>query len=298
MSVAWNGIEYLAVGAKGAIATSADGESWLVHASLGDETLVKVIWPGAQYVAVGQSQSGVFPHHSVVLLSSDGLHWERHLIDSVWLWSVAWNGSRLVGVGESLDAKTGGVVMTSEDGATWTPRINAGHQMFDVTWADGRFVVAGSYGLIAQSPDGTAWSFPPRVGQTFNHAVLWTGSFFLVLAQDMSTNQTTLRTSADLQTWTVAATTGYYLSDVIWADGAFVAVGSGGVILAARTRWSGRCPTPRSGPQWRAWCTAAASSWPWAEMSRRPARMVWPGRCIRCRAAPCLAPWCGRGPDT
>ena len=234
MSVAWNGIEYLAVGAKGALATSADGANWLVHASLGDEILVKVIWAGTQYVAVGQSQSGLFPHHSVVLCSTDGLHWVRHLIDGVWLWSVAWNGSRLVGIGEYLDANTGGVVLTSEDGVTWTPRINAGHQMFDVTWADGRFVVAGSYGLIGESPDGIAWSFPPRVGQTFNHTILWTGSYFIVLAQDMSTNQTTLRTSTDLQAWTVAATPGYYLSDVIWADGAFVAVGSGNVILASQ----------------------------------------------------------------
>ena len=233
-SATWDGAQFLAVGYRGTVATSPDGVSWLVHASVGEETLMKVIWTGALYVAVGQTEALSPPYHSVVLRSADGLRWSRVVIDGVDLWSVAWNGSRFVAVGEFVYPQSGGVVWTSEDAAVWTLQANVGYQFFAVIWAADRFVVTGSYRFVGSSADGVQWSWtmPSLLANGFG--VAWDGTRYVVVGNNSSNGRTVIATSTDLATWSSVAPVAYYtLEGVAWVGGKFVAVGSLGVIMAS-----------------------------------------------------------------
>ncbi|MBC7368370.1 MAG: hypothetical protein H7343_16430, partial [Undibacterium sp.] len=76
------------------------------------------------------------------------------------LWGVAYAAGQWVAVGEQ------GTILTSPDGATWTPRASG----FPARWlvgvgygtpgGSGLWVVVGGSGLILPSPDAITWAAP------------------------------------------------------------------------------------------------------------------------------------------
>jgi len=56
----------------------------------------------------------------------------------------------------------GGTILTSPDGATWTPRTSGTtYPLRRVTWTGSVFLAVGSTGRLLRSPDGVAWTTLP-----------------------------------------------------------------------------------------------------------------------------------------
>ena len=93
------------------------------------------------------------------------------------LWSVAYGDSQWVAVGEQ------GTILTSVDGAAWTPRVSG----FPARWLVGvgygkpngtsLWVVVGEGGLILTSPDAVTWTARRAAGTRINAVTYGNGSF-------------------------------------------------------------------------------------------------------------------------
>jgi len=171
--LAWNGSLIVAVNhnkngsnpTTGLIYTSPDGVSW-TQRQVTPLALHDVVWTGAQFVAVGGGTlNGGLQYQPEVWTSSDGLTWTQQVVVvNGELWSVAWDGSQLVAVGNQ-QANTLGLLMTSPDGITWTPQTVGGFMgSYNVKWVGGQFVVYGSGGVFS-STDGINWFAQP--GSTY-----------------------------------------------------------------------------------------------------------------------------------
>ena len=246
--VVWNGRRFVAVGHS--IRYSTDGERWQTatvqfgeHAleaapfEIGPEGdwwfgghhyLHGVAWNGDRFVAVGSG--------GVILISSDGAHWEEasdsgdaRMND---LDGVAWGGGRFVAV--SGDPYS---IVHSRDGQRWQQASgeSAPFGLHDVVWAGDRFVAVG--GSIASSADGDRWQEAP-VSPEAEHlaAVAWSGETLVAVG-----NGGTIMRSTDGERWTTVADsgTGDDLRDVVWSGKRFVAVGTHGAIVHSRDgdRW-------------------------------------------------------------
>ena len=63
-----------------------------------------------------------------------------------------------------------GFVLTSADGANWTLRETAAtNAIYDVIYANSKFVAVGYYGIILTSSDGTSWD-NRTTGTSDNHS--------------------------------------------------------------------------------------------------------------------------------
>lgn len=93
------------------------------------------------------------------------------------LWSVAHGDGQWVAVGEQ------GTILTSTDGATWTPRTSG----FPTRWlvgvgygtpnGTGLWVAVGESGLILTSPDAVTWTARRTAGTRINAVTYGNGSF-------------------------------------------------------------------------------------------------------------------------
>ncbi len=188
--VVWSGTQYVAVGAAGTIITSSDGKSWTKQTSNTNNDLRGIAWSGTQFVAVGAQ--------GTILTSPDGNVWyAQNSGCSNNLISVLWSGSQFVVTGASSDISLDAPLLTSPDGISWKVRTSGlnGWDLRSIAWSGSRFVVVGSAqfnpadNVILTSLDGSTWS---------QQSIL-VGSSQYGYAQ--------------------------YLSDVIWANSKFVAVG-------------------------------------------------------------------------
>lgn len=158
--VVWDGDNFIAVGDKGRILTSDDGEVWVERESFTDVHLNAVASHGSDVLAVG--------HDATVLLSTDhGESWGvKHSGDRVRLAAVVINSSQFVAGG--MDLNTGdAVIMRSEDrGDTWTvvgslPQPD--HFVTDLIFHNGLFIAttdvfsSKSDARVLVSLDGIDW---------------------------------------------------------------------------------------------------------------------------------------------
>jgi len=108
------------------------------------------------------------------------------------LWGIATGGESIVAVG------TGGTILTSRDGTTWT-RANSqtSEWLVGVTWGNNRYIAVGDHGTIVTSPDGQSWSPAAQSGTTqrLNNVVYGSGLFVAVGEAG------TIVTSSDGTTW-------------------------------------------------------------------------------------------------
>ena len=113
-SIVWSGAQFAEVGSSGSIRTSPDGITWTSQSSQ-PASLYGVAWTGVQFVAVGGSGGsafygfpGVGGTPGYIATSPDGITWTSRTIGVVGttyntsysLFDAAWNGSKLVVVGE------------------------------------------------------------------------------------------------------------------------------------------------------------------------------------------------------
>ena len=218
--IAWSGSTLVAVGGAGVVLTSTDGVAWTPRSTGVTLHLWDVIWAGNQFVAVGGNDVGenirgvVGGMGTVVLTSPNGLTWTRRAVPTTQpLAGIEWNGSLFVATGRAASGVSGqagnAVVLTSTNAINWTLRDSglASHDLYHVTWGNGRFVAVGDDMTVRHSTDGISWtpasSLPSAPGgkvPTF-YDVLWADDRF-VAGGDYGL----CMVSTDGDTWTLSQT--------------------------------------------------------------------------------------------
>lgn len=141
--------QFVAVGTRGLILTSKDGDTWITTKT----TMTDSIWG----IAYGNGRFVATAPHARVLTSTNGLEWKTNSVEikgqMMSVYKVAFGSGQFVATGN------GAKVWTSPDGLSWTLRIwNFAAFPYDITFADGQFVAVGFPGAVVTSEDGIRWT--------------------------------------------------------------------------------------------------------------------------------------------
>lgn len=234
----------MAVGQRAwALTSDQFGISWTPRTGVTWSPLGSVNAHNGKAVVVGERNLDIDGEwlKGVLFEALDDTTWAyRHLPTGVRLRDAARSPHRHVAVG-LLGTTTEGVVVSSDDGITWTPRaIPRMAPLESVAWGgtgtEAKFVAAGGMGIIT-SPDGINWT-PVNVDgmpSFFINRVTWTGTRFVAACEDGQ-----VMWSADGVSWTVLGSAvtgvgfGVKLTDITVApNGRLVAVGWLGKIITS-----------------------------------------------------------------
>lgn len=225
------GTVFVAVGARGALYSSPDFNSWtpvtwtpLTNPRSDLPDLNAIGFGYVNYLAVGAG--------GTVLLSTDAITWTAQSGGTTSdLFAVATNGSNAflaVAVGAS------GTIITSPDGKTWTA-ANSGttQDLYGLTYANGLFVAVGANGTVVTSADGVKWNLAvSNVARKLSSVTFGLDSGGLGIFAAVG-DAGTLITSLDGSTWTVQSPiTGGNLTAIVYGR-QYVAVGEKGMILTS-----------------------------------------------------------------
>jgi hypothetical protein len=159
----------------------------------------------------------------ILLASLPSLGSAADLLDT-WTWrnplptgnlisAVAWGDDRYVAVGQV------GTVLTSPDGAAWTPQTSGvSSDLSGVACHDGLFVAVGGEGMILTSPDGLAWTPRPSGTTSPFTGVVWGSDRFVAVGIGIAA------TSPDGLAWS-RSTLDANLNSVTFGNGLYVGVG-------------------------------------------------------------------------
>lgn len=219
-NVRWLDGTFVEIGG-GLVRTSPDGKTWDQIGQIADADLQDVAKFGNEYVAVGNKGYFISPdlaHWTQINLpadssqptgatslalgdgvlvaagapstwSTDGVNWtpidlppwQSGSSERIRLESVAFNGSRFVAVGKTLNNGYR-VIYTSADGQRWT---SVGHdvlgdagnsELVSVNWVGGKFIAVDPAGMVFVSTDGISWSQDQPLPLTFGR--LKSATFF------------------------------------------------------------------------------------------------------------------------
>lgn len=233
--IVWSGTKFVAVGAQGTILTSHDGNVWSAQNSGLSNNLTSVVWSGSQFVVTGESSS--VSTDAPLLTSPDGISWTVRTsgLNGWELWNIAWSGSRFIVVGDAQFLPAPNVILTSLDGATWSQQnilvgsLQSGYvqYLFDIQWADSKFVAVGPPSFAATSVDGLTWQSPASSNTGLLYAIAWSGNQFVAVGWDINT-------SPDGTIWTrVNPLNTAALWGVVWGGNQYVAVGDSGLVMTS-----------------------------------------------------------------
>lgn len=217
------GTSFVAVGAGGAMYSSADGATWSALTSGSTANLNAAIYTGA-YLAAGDG--------GTMLYSGDGLTWTpRNSGTANNLYAIAKNSALFVAVGAN------GTIVTSPDGVTWAAAANSAttKDLYAVTvYANSLWIAVGANGTLITSSDGSTWkavssntALDLRGIASGTNRATGNPAFAAVGASG------TLITSADGATWTAQPALGANTLLAIAYGTQFVAVGAGGSIYTS-----------------------------------------------------------------
>jgi hypothetical protein len=177
--------QLVAVGERGRVMRSPNGESWSIAQSKTTNSLYGVTFGNDQYVAVGRA--------GTVITSNDGSEWtlRKSDVSDPQLEAVTFGNGQFVAVGFK---DRYGSISTSRDGITWT---NQRHNdaLFGVTFEQGVFIAVGLSGTILTSSDGINWSKEDSQFSIPLQAITYGPSGFLAVGYGLFV------TSVDGHTW-------------------------------------------------------------------------------------------------
>ena len=226
-AVAQGANAYVAVGHGGSILFSNDGSSWsLARAGGPGEALDAVAYGNGVFVAVGQG--------GAVWRSADGRHWTRSTNPTTTaLRAVTYGSAGFVACGELT-------LITSPDGATWTPIDTGvtpgvfGPRFQGVAYGNGVYAVwididpigATSAAAVLTSVDAATWARVPLGPFDGHDGVLFARGFvhadgrFVALATSDTLDSVSL-TSTDGSRWSAGTTATHEGTTVYFKSGAF-----------------------------------------------------------------------------
>lgn len=160
------------------------------------------------------------------------------------LYSVAYGNGVFVAVGANL-------LMTSEDGLTWTSRTPPNsNTWYWVIYDGGQFVAVANNGSdrVMTSPDGINWTTHSADAGTWL-SVAYGNGLYVATSNNGSTN---IMTSPDGATWTPQSVSGQ-LNAIVYGGGKFVIVETDGTVLTSTDGLSWTTSSsvlPSSGNSW------------------------------------------------
>lgn len=215
---------FVASGQNGVILTSTNGLDWIsqyVGTSIG--TYFCGAFGNGYYVVLGVSGTPE-PGTPVAYRSADGLNWAGpYQINEDANIATAFANNTFVSVGG------GGLIATSPDGITWTPRSSGfTGQVNGIAYGNGAFVAVGNGGAV--SSDGTNWTTIQNsiIDGINGGTVAYGDQGFVVpfVATYGVLTITMLQTSSDGTNWTIRGFDGP-TSGFAFGNGSYVAVGTG-----------------------------------------------------------------------
>jgi hypothetical protein len=247
---------WFAAGTQGALFRSQDGRSWAsANSGIGATSVSRVSWNGAIYLTGCGRYSSADGWTWTPRNTPDDMAWTRtegnvfrgefngslsgyslESPDGI-AWSRVNSRSKLTGAtyggGLMVATSSGGELLTSTDGVTWTMiDTPARAWLQSVTWTGSMFVAVGLSGTVITSSDGFTWQqLSPSgflYGTSLNY-VVWTGSRLVAVASSariyVSTNAT-----AWSEIWNPASAT---MDTIAWSGSMLVAVGTSGAIITS-----------------------------------------------------------------
>ncbi len=221
--VVW-GWAYTAGVVSSAIVYSDDGISWSVASLPTTDEMTTLLHDGTRFLAFTGGD---------VYASSDGSAWSH--LGSIAVQNSQWVKKAVYAHGLYIAVGPGGLVASSVDAVNWTvaptvmdhAQTPAAVDLNGVVYAGNRFVAVGAGGNVATSTDGSNWSVAATATTQWLNAIAASPQGELVVVDDLGL----IETSIDAVHWTLrnsAASAG--LQDIVFANGAFLAVGYDGFI--------------------------------------------------------------------
>ncbi len=216
---------FVAVGAAGAILTSADnGASWTVRTSGLSANLRSIAFGNGMFVAVGEG--------GAIATSGDGITWTAASVPVAnSLYGVAFGSGTFAAVGA-----TGTILTSSDNGATWTDRSGVlSSNLWEIAYGNGIFAALGDAGSMLTSADGgESWAIqsPGTAGDLYG--IGFGNGLFIAVGADWNANANIIIASSGGVVWTphpAALTLEPPLVAVVYGNSTFVASSAGGVII-------------------------------------------------------------------
>ena len=133
-----------------------------------------------------------------------------------------------------------GIILTSDDGYSWTEYNFGAYGLNGVTWTGSQFVSVGYSGSIITSSDGTSWSTQSSGTSQGINDIIWTGSELLAVGHGVILSSEdgivwNARIAADITSplFDESSATHVNLHAITWTGSHLVAVGSDGKILTS-----------------------------------------------------------------
>ncbi len=155
LKVIWTGKVFVAVGENGVIAFSEDGQTWDKRSIDGMGKITGVTYNDKKYVVFGKAQND---EAVIAASSSDGIKWEQNTMKNFCYntGNIIWNGKMFVAVGGSPIQ-----VYSSEDGEVWNEFLTQYLADYNktVVWDGNRFITLGGglANISHVSHDGINW---------------------------------------------------------------------------------------------------------------------------------------------
>lgn len=233
-SIAFNGERYLAMTTEGDAFVSSDGSTWSTTTSVPATGTTSMAFGAGRFVVT--SSEGLYS-------SVDGTLWTKRIpFESRTTQGLQFSAAGFLAPAYGFQAGFSGYYI-STDGETWTEREFPSEAVrSSMTYADGRFVtVGGPPATIATSLDGLEWTpLGPTRNTSFN--AIAAGSSSLVAVGSGGA----IWSSTDGSVWVERTSgVGVDLYDIAHANGVFVIVGANGTVL---TSTNGESWTLREAP--------------------------------------------------
>lgn len=220
---------FVAVGLEGIILTSTDAVTWIRQISGKTVDLRSIAFGNGIFVAGGDS--------GTVLTSSDGTNWKQCPTGSTDLFAKITYGNDLFvavclrNIINISDDKS--AIRTSSDGNNWSERPESSQkQLYCIAFGKGRFVVPGWTGKSQTSSNGTGWT-EIGIPETYAYDIIYADGFFVIVG-------TAISISSDNVNWTnvssgTAAFSEFsgFIKCIAFGNGLFVAVGSSGMVFTS-----------------------------------------------------------------
>jgi hypothetical protein len=233
--VAW-GTAFTAVGANGAIYSSADGITWTAQKSTLATNLNAAAYRGGVYLAAGDG--------GAMLYSTDAVSWTARTTGTANnLNAVSTNSGLFVAVGAK------GTIVYSLDGITWTAAANSAttNDLYAVTpYGNSLWIAVGANGALVISADGSTWTAVASnttldlKGVAYGISTATNAPLFVAVGANGA-----FTSSPDTLIWTAQTPIGTNTLSAVTYGTQFIAVGANGSIFTSTdgAAWAGQPST-------------------------------------------------------
>jgi len=231
--IAYNGNIFVSVGDKGKILSSKDGINWQQQSSTKSNNLYSIMYNGNQFLVTGES--------GLILTSTDGINWDTANAGTNNIFEeVIWTGNKYIAVGKESNHSTG-IIYSSQNGTNWTDKTPTEQKISFIRNIayNGSKIVALMRSHAISSDDGIKWLLPDEKNSHFtdHHAIATNTTETVIVGGNGS-----IFTSTDEKNWQYFSSFNDYnnsYNDVYWNSLQFLIVGDNGRLLSSpnRTDW-------------------------------------------------------------